>query len=143
MIVDKLGVEKIKTIGDSYMIVGGVPIENDNHAELISNNPSTANIKAIVNGVGISNAESVASYSFAHPEGYVEIVESDDFGIGGLVIEKTQLIYIIVPGAIAGTFLFLKRTNRLEGITERLPLDGLIEKFDGIKEKISEMRERE
>jgi len=37
LIVDKLGIEKIKTIGDAYMIVGGVPIENDNHAELISN----------------------------------------------------------------------------------------------------------
>ena len=37
LIVDKLGLEKIKTIGDSYMMVGGVPIENDNHAELISN----------------------------------------------------------------------------------------------------------
>jgi class 3 adenylate cyclase len=37
LIVDNLGLEKIKTIGDAYMIVGGVPIENNNHAELISN----------------------------------------------------------------------------------------------------------
>jgi len=113
------------------------------YAELISNNPSTANIKAVVNGVGISNAESIASYSFAHPEGYVEIVESDNFGLGGLIIEDAQLIYIIVPGAVAGAFLFLKRTNRLEGISERLPLEGLGEKFDGIKEKISDIRERD
>ncbi len=35
-IVDKFSLEKIKTIGDSYMIAGGVPIENDNHAELIA-----------------------------------------------------------------------------------------------------------
>jgi len=111
--------------------------------EIISHNPTTASIKASVSGVGISTARSAASYTFEHPEGYVEIVESDNFGIGGLVIEKTQLIYIIVPGALAGTFLFLKRTNRLDGITERLPLGGLGEKFDDVKEKISEMRDRD
>jgi len=111
--------------------------------EMISHNPSTASIKASVTGIGISKSQSAASYSFEHPEGYVEIVESDNFGIGGLVIEKSQLIYIIVPGALAGTFLFLKRTNRLEGITERLPLGGLGEKFDDIKERISEIRDRD
>ncbi len=111
--------------------------------EIISHNPSTAKIQASVSGIGISTGQSAASYSFEHPEGYVEIVESDNFGIGGLVIERSQLIYIIVPGALAGTFLFLKRTNRLGGITERLPLGGLGEKFDDVKEKISEMRDRD
>ncbi len=111
--------------------------------ELISNTPSTANIKAVVNGIGISNAETVSTYSFAYPEGYVEIVESDDSGLGGFAIDDSQLIYFIVPVAAVGAFFFLKRTNRLEGITERLPFDGLAEKFDGIKEKISEMRERD
>lgn len=31
-IVDKYGLEKIKTIGDSYMCVGGLPVENSVHA---------------------------------------------------------------------------------------------------------------
>jgi len=113
------------------------------YAELISNNPSTASIKALVNGVGISNAQSVASYSFAHPEGYVEVVESDNFGIGGLIIKDTELIFVIVLAAIAGAILFLKRTHRLEGIAERLPLDGLGEKFEDIKDRVSEIRERD
>jgi len=108
-----------------------------------SYNPGTGKIQASVSVAGISTGQSVAGYTFEHPEGYVEIVESDNFGIGGLVIEKSQLIYIIVPGALAGTFLFLKRTNRLEGIAERLPFDGLGEKFDDIKEKISDIRERD
>ena len=102
--------------------------------ELISNTPSTANVKAVVNGVGISNAESFASYSFAHPEGYVEIVESDKTGLGGIGLDSSNIIYIIIPGAAAGAFLFLKRTNRLEGLGE---------KFDEIKEHISEIRERD
>jgi len=36
-IADKHQVEKIKTIGDSYMAVGGVPIHQDNHADRIAN----------------------------------------------------------------------------------------------------------
>jgi class 3 adenylate cyclase len=31
-----LGLEKIKTIGDAYMVVGGLPIENNDHAILIT-----------------------------------------------------------------------------------------------------------
>jgi len=111
--------------------------------EIISYNPSTASIKASVSGTGITTAKSSASYSFEHPEGYVEIVESDNFGIGGLLIEDTHLIYIIVPVAIAGAFLFLKRTNRLEGISERLPIGGLGEKFEDIRDRVSEIRERD
>ena len=36
-IADRHGVEKIKTIGDSYMAVGGVPLAQDNHAERVAN----------------------------------------------------------------------------------------------------------
>jgi len=102
--------------------------------ELISNTPSTANVKAVVNGVGISNAESFASYSFAHPEGYVEIVESDKTGLGGIGLDSSNIIYFIIPGAVAGAFLILKRTNRLEGLGEKL---------GEIRENISEIRERD
>jgi hypothetical protein len=111
--------------------------------EVISYNPSTAKISAVVNGVGVSNAISSASYTFEYPEGYVEILESDNQGLGGIIMENTQLLYLIAPVAAVGAIFFLKRTNRLEGITERLPLDGLAEKFDGIKEKISDIRERD
>lgn len=33
---EKYGLEKIKTIGDSYMVAGGIPIPCDNHAELVA-----------------------------------------------------------------------------------------------------------
>lgn len=109
------------------------------YAEVISKNPSTASIKAVVNGIGISNQETLASYTFSQPEGYVEI-ESDNQGFGGIVMQNSQLMYFIVPGALAGAFLFLKRTNRLDGLSERFPLG---EKFDEVRERVSEMRERD
>jgi adenylate cyclase len=36
-LADKHGLEKIKTIGDSYMVVGGLPIERPDHVEAIAN----------------------------------------------------------------------------------------------------------
>ena len=36
LLADQLGLEKIKTIGDSYMVVGGLPTPRDDHAEAIA-----------------------------------------------------------------------------------------------------------
>lgn len=36
-LADQFAVEKIKTIGDSYMVVGGVPVPQDDHAHAILN----------------------------------------------------------------------------------------------------------
>jgi len=131
---NELDVEWIVT-GAEIMFMQEITNENGQASiELISNTPSTANVKAVVNGIGISNAESVVSYSFAHPEGYVEIIESDKTGLGGIGLDSSDIIYFIIPGAAVGAFLVLKRTNRL---------GGLGEKFDEIKERISEIRERD
>ena len=35
-LADRYGLEKIKTIGDAYMVVGGLPKPSDNHAESIA-----------------------------------------------------------------------------------------------------------
>ncbi|NEP06037.1 MAG: response regulator [Okeania sp. SIO2G4] len=35
-LADKYGLEKIKTIGDAYMIVGGLPVPKEDHAEAIA-----------------------------------------------------------------------------------------------------------
>ncbi|HRY30607.1 MAG TPA: adenylate/guanylate cyclase domain-containing protein, partial [Elusimicrobiota bacterium] len=34
-LAEKYGLEKIKTIGDAYMVVGGVPVETDRHARSV------------------------------------------------------------------------------------------------------------
>lgn len=35
-LVEQYGLEKIKTIGDAYMVVGGIPVPQDNHIEAIA-----------------------------------------------------------------------------------------------------------
>jgi guanylate cyclase len=35
-LADRLGLEKIKTIGDGYMVVGGAPVSRDDHATVIA-----------------------------------------------------------------------------------------------------------
>jgi class 3 adenylate cyclase len=35
-LADKYGLEKIKTIGDAYMVVGGLPVPLANHAEVVA-----------------------------------------------------------------------------------------------------------
>jgi class 3 adenylate cyclase len=36
LLTEKYGLEKIKTIGDAYMVVGGLPIPTDDHAEAVA-----------------------------------------------------------------------------------------------------------
>ena len=51
-LADRHGVEKIRTIGDAYVAVAGVPIPKDDHAEALSRNgfghPQVCRIKSLV-----------------------------------------------------------------------------------------------
>ncbi len=61
------------------------------------------------------------------------------------MINDSNMIYIIIPVAIGVAVFILKRTEKLEIITEKLGIADKInigEKFEGIKEKISEIRNR-
>ena len=57
----------------------------------------------------------------------------------GFTINNSSMIYIIIPVAIGVGLFILKRTERLDTITEKL---GIGEKFEEIKEKISGIRNR-
>ncbi len=65
-LVDKYNVEKIKTIGDNYMIASGIPYENSMHAETIvdlaieMNNVLPKVDKSLNLKIGISSGEVVA-----------------------------------------------------------------------------------
>jgi class 3 adenylate cyclase/HAMP domain-containing protein len=48
-LVDKYGLEKIKTIGDAYMVVGGLPAPRDDHARAIAT--MTLDMQAFMRGL--------------------------------------------------------------------------------------------
>ena len=64
-LVDKYNVEKIKTIGDNYMIASGIPYENKRHAENIIDialemNKEISKFNNLKLKIGISSGEVVA-----------------------------------------------------------------------------------
>ena len=129
-----LDVEWIVTGAD---IITKDSVTNENGQALIniiSQNPGAVTIKAIVNGIGIQNAEAFGNTDVVVPEGSIVDLEPEDSGLLGLV-GGFNMIFFIIPGAIAAVFLFLKRTNRLEEI-------NLGEKFEDIKERVAGIRER-
>ena len=99
--------------------------------EVISQNPGAVTIKAIINGIAIKNAEAFGKANVVATERIVV----EDTGLLGLNLDGFNMIFIIIPGAVAAVFLFLKRTNRLEEI-------NLGEKFEAIKERVAGIRER-
>ena len=129
-----LDVEWVVTGAD---IITKDSVTNENGQALIniiSQNPGAVTIKAIVNGIGIQNAEAFGNTDVVVPEGSIVDLEPEDSGLLGLV-GGFNMIFFIIPGAIAAVFLFLKRTNRLEEI-------NLGEKFEDIKERVAGIRER-
>ena len=56
-----------------------------------------------------------------------------------LPIDNTMMILIIIPVAVGAALFFLKRMDKLDMITEKIPVGDKIEE---IKEKISDIRNR-
>ena len=54
-------------------------------------------------------------------------------------LDLMTLLLIIIPVSIVGALFFLKRMDKLDLITEKIPIG---EKFEEIKERISDIRNR-
>ena len=61
-----------------------------------------------------------------------------------LDFDSNIIVLIIIPVVIVAALLFLKRTDRLELITEKISIGDLDfgDKIEGIKEKISDVKNR-
>ncbi|MCA1650160.1 MAG: adenylate/guanylate cyclase domain-containing protein, partial [Acidobacteria bacterium] len=57
MLADLYGLEKIKTIGDAYMVVGGMPERSDDHAERIAD--MAIDLSSRVAGLAVPGAEGI------------------------------------------------------------------------------------
>ena len=123
-----------------WLVTGGDIIQKDSvtdengEATIVvkAREASGIEIKAVVNGIGISNEEVSKRMDVNVP-----VIPGEEFSF-----ENINMVYIIIPVAVAAALMFLKRTNRLEEITERLNLGDLGGRVLEIKERVSSIRER-
>lgn len=126
-----------------WLVTGGDIIQKDSvtnengEATVIvrAREASGIEIKAVVNGFGMSDEVS-KSIAVNIP---VPVISEEEPASS---FENINMAFIIIPVAVAAALIFLKRTNRLEEIIERLNLGDLGERVLEIKERVSSIRER-
>jgi hypothetical protein len=140
---------------DVLWTVDGGEIE---HSDEITNNQGVAmlnvrandkeqvTITATVTGHGLGESTAtktvdILDYPIGGPNVPVEVVEESDPPIE-LDLDITTIALIVIPIAIAAALLFLRRTDRLDLITEKIPVGNIGDSIEGIKEKISDIKDR-
>ena len=110
---------------------------------VIANEQEEVIVSAIVSGNGLSSSSLSKTANILNmpiEELISEDIEEPEIG---LALDPTTMILIIIPVAIGGALFMLKRMDKLDMITERIPIgDNLGDKIEGIKERISDIRNR-
>jgi len=137
-----LEVEWLVTGGD---IIQKETLTNENGVAAITVlalDPNGLEIDAIVSGMGISNEKLSKTITVITPTPIIPVSASVEEP--GFNFDATNMIFIIIPVAIAAAIIFLKKTDRLEVITERLNMDdfNISDRVLEIKERVSSIRER-
>jgi hypothetical protein len=107
---------------------------------IIANDKNTVSVTAKVSGNGLSSAEISKSGTILN----MPLVEVESVSESGVVetevlLDTYTLILIIIPVAVGAVLFLLKRMDKLDMITEKIPMGDKIEE---IKERISDIRNR-
>ncbi len=108
---------------------------------ILANDKDTVIVSATVSGNGLSSSTISKTAQILN----MPIVETPVGLEQGFIINSSNMIYIIIPIIIGVALFVLKRTERLDAITEKLGIADKLnigEKFEEIKEKISNIRNR-
>jgi len=103
---------------------------------VIANDKDTVTITATISGNGLNSATLTKTATILNMP-IEEVVEETPES--SLPFDTNTMTYIIIPVGIGAAVFFLKRTNRLEEITEKI---GIGDKIEEIKERISNIRNR-
>jgi hypothetical protein len=115
---------------------------------IIANDKETVTISATVSGNGLDSATAEKTVQIKNIPSVIESSEieavKEPSPLNGLEIDGTLIGLIIIPIIIVAALIFLKRTDRLELITEKIPVGDLDigDRIEGIKEKISDIKNR-
>jgi hypothetical protein len=111
---------------------------------IIANDKDTVTVSVTVSGNGLESATVSKTVQILNKPSLVDnpeiktVKETSE----ALDIDSTIIGLILIPIIIVAALLFLKRTDRLELITEKIPIGDLGDKIEGIKEKISDIKNR-
>jgi len=105
---------------------------------VIANEKAQVDISITVSGNGLSSSSLSKTAAILNMP-IEELVIEEPTNELGLPIDLTTMILIIIPVAIVGALFVLKRMDKLDMITEKIPIGDKIEE---IKEKISDIRNR-
>lgn len=129
----------------TWNVLGGTILEEENitntngKARITIDQIEEGNLEihVSVNGLGFTNLETRKQIKVI-PTPIIEstaISETDNMDL----FTGNNVILFAIPGVAGAAFLYLRKTNRLEDITERL---NISERIEDVKERISEIRER-
>ena len=106
---------------------------------VIANDRDQVTISVIVSGNGLSSSSLSKTADILNiPIEEILTKESNTSEVG-FTLDSTTIILIIIPVAIVGALFMLKRMDKLEMITDKIPIGDKIEE---IKERISDIRNR-
>jgi len=128
-----------------WNVVGGEAVQSDDVTDsngvakmnVIANDKDTVTITATISGNGLNSATLTKTATILNIPMEEEVEETSESSL--LPLDTNTMIYIIIPVGIGAAIFFLKRTNRLEEITEKI---GMADKIEEIKERISNIRNR-
>lgn len=102
---------------------------------ILANDKDTVTISATVSGNGLSSSTISKSAEILN----IPIDEIQEEPKQELLGDFSNIIYVMIPVGVGIALFILKRTGKLDGIIEKI---GIGEKFEDIKEKISNIRDR-
>lgn len=112
--------------------------------DILANDKDTITVTATVSGNGLSS--STISKTVQIQNMPIETVqEPEGFVLDISLMGNSNMIYIVIPVAVGVALFILKRTEKLDPIIEKLGIADKLnfgEKFEEIKEKISNIRNR-
>lgn len=103
---------------------------------IVANDKDTVSITAKVSGNGLSSSTLTKTATILNIPVVEEVIVEESTGFE---LDMMTLMLIIIPVAVGGTLFFLKRMDKLDLITDRIPIG---DKFEEIKERISDIRNR-
>lgn len=112
---------------------------------VIANDKETITISANVSGNGLSSSTLFETVDILNkPVEEVAMIEEQETGLG-LPIDINSMILIIIPVAVVVALFMLKRMDKLDMITEKIPIADKLnigDRVEEIKERISDIRNR-